>query len=121
MESQREYTRFTIKGSVIFKPKGNLPHSINADLFDLSFKGISVYSPEKIEIDTEVDFELTVKLFDRPIIGRGRIRYVKAAKINNTDVFKMGIEFIGIEKEAILSIINNLQRGIAISIRKKQA
>jgi len=121
METQRQYTRFITEAIVIFKLEGEVPHSIKADLFDLSFKGISVYSPEKIEIGTEVDFELTAKLFDRPIIGRGRIRYVKAAKINNTDVFKMGIEFISIEKEAILSIINNLQRGIAISIRKKQA
>ena len=88
-------------------------------MFDLGFNGISVYSLEKIEIDTEVNFELIAKLFDRPIIGKGKIRYVKETKINNTDVFKVGIEFITVEKEAILNIINHIQREIGKSIKKK--
>lgn len=118
MGRQREYTRFSTEATVVLKLEGEPSRSIKADLFDISFSGIGVYSPEKIEIDSEVKFELITKLLDRPILGKGKIRYIKETYINSTKVFKMGIEFVSVEKEAILGIINHLQRKISRSIKK---
>jgi c-di-GMP-binding flagellar brake protein YcgR len=120
MGRQREYTRFITEATVILKLEGDVSSGIRADLVDLSFTGISVYAPERIETDSKINFELITKFLDKPIIGKGKIRYVQETKINNTEVFKMGIEFIEIEKETILSIINRLQREITRNIKRQQ-
>jgi len=119
MGRQGEYTRFSTEATVVLKLEGESPRSIKADLFDICFRGMGVYSAEEIEIDTEVNFELTTRLFDRPIAGRGKVRHIMQTYVNSIKVFKIGIEFLSIEKEAILGIINHLQREISRGIKKK--
>ena len=105
----------------MLKPENSASTAIKTDLVDLSFLGIGVYAPEKIEEGIDVEFELKDKLKDEPIIGKGKIVYTQEIKKSTSKVFKTGIEFIDIDKTAVLYILRRLQANISTQARNKKA
>ncbi len=97
----------------------DVSRSIKADLIDISSVGIGVVTQESIEIGTNVAFELMTKLWNAPIIGEGKIIYIKEIQKEDKKVFRVGIDFVKVEKESIRCIINLLQKEICFKARKK--
>jgi hypothetical protein len=121
MQEKRKYIRYAVEGSVILKPEDGASGSIKADLADNSFIGAGFFAKEKIETGTNVSFEFTLKLWDRPVTGKGKIKYVHEVKRLDNKFFRMGIEFIDIHKETIRSIINHIQAYICAAAKKRAA
>jgi len=118
MQERRKYLRFNTAGSVVLKTGGATPAIIKAELFNISFDGFSIYTPEKIEIGSDVSFELSIKLWNEIIIGEGKIKYMHETKRPDGS-FRVGIEFSDIDKKAIQNIINHIQAEICSEVRRK--
>ena len=118
MQERRKYLRFNTEGSVVLKIGDAAPTIIKTELFNISFDGFSVYTPEKIEIGNDVKFELSIKLWNEVIIGDGKIRYIHETKRPDGS-FRVGIEFSDIDKKAIQNIINHIQAEICSEVRRK--
>jgi len=118
MQERRKYLRFNIEGSVVLKIGDETPVIIKAELFNISFDGFSVYTPEKIEIGSDVKFELSLKLWNEIIIGEGKIRYIHETKRPDGS-FRVGVEFCSIDKKVIQNIINHIQSEICSEARRK--
>jgi c-di-GMP-binding flagellar brake protein YcgR len=119
MQERRRYIRFTDEASVILKPENNSLSNIKSDLVDISISGMGVFSQENIEIGTKVTFEIITKLWDGPITGEGKVIYVKQIARQDKNVFRVGIDFIKIEKETVKCVINAIQKRFCERGRKK--
>ena len=119
MLEKRAYIRYSIEGTINLKPEGGASLIIKADLADICSGGLGVYSKEKIESGVDVAFELTTKLWHEPIIGRGKVGYSEEIKRHDGDIFKLGIQFIDIDKEALRCIIAHIRGNICAETKKK--
>ena len=120
MQEQRRYIRYNAEGSAIIKPQDGISRNIQANLVDISFLGIGLEVGEKISSGTDVEFELTTKLWDKTIIGKGKIKHAQEIKRYDTDILRIGIEFIDVDKETIQCIINRIQEDICAQARRKK-
>ncbi len=120
MREQRKYIRYESEGSISLKIGDDNSPVIKTELFDISFMGIGLYSPVKIEVNTLVQFELMTKLSDEPLTGKGIIRHVTELKKDNDAVFRMGIEFTEVDKENMVCLINKIQEKICAEARSTE-
>jgi len=114
----RRYQRYLAEGIVTLKVKSC---TMTADLKDISFTGMHVCAEKSIEPGSRVEFEIVSSLSSASIAGEGEIKYAKKKEIHSAKLFKMGIEFINIDENAIEHFINRIQRAIAIEKRKNKA
>ena len=121
MQERRRYIRFIDAASVILKSEYGSPSSIKADLVDISISGMGMLAQENIEVGTKVAFEIITKLWDSPITGEGKIIYVKQIQKQDKNIFRVGVDFIKIEKETVKCIINVIQKKFCERGRKKTA
>ena len=121
MLEKRAHIRYSVEGTISLKPEGGAPLIIKADLADICSGGLGVYSKEKIESGVDVTFELTTKLWHEPIIGRGKVGYSKEIKRHDGDIFKLGIQFIDIDKEALGYVITHIRGIICAETKKKHS
>ena len=110
MFENRKYIRFNTEGRVTIYPKDNPGFSIRASLSDISMLGIGAYSDDRLESGTEVRFVIINKFLEKPIIGEGRVRYSKAFMRIYKEVFRIGIEFITVDNEAVERVIKQIQK-----------
>lgn len=120
MREQRKFIRYEAEGRVTLSPDDGSSRAIETELVDISFAGIGVFSPEKIEPGTSVRFELVTSLAGDRLIGTGQVRYAQGHKKYNTDVFRIGIEFIKLDQKLAQHIINGIQEQICAEARKKE-
>ncbi len=119
MKDQRWYIRYKIQGTANLKPKIAGSFDIKAELMDLSYRGFAAWADASLEAGTDVDFELSTKLWDQPITGKGQIKYVQESKKDERVVFRVGVEFKEIDKKTLQSIINLLVQDICQQSKKK--
>jgi len=119
MQERRKYSRFNTKGSVILKTEDKASTSIKAELSNISFEGFSVHAAEKIEVDTNVRFELNINLWYEPISGEGKIKYIQEIK-KPDQFFRMGVEFVKLDRKVIQHIISLIQAEICAETRRKE-
>jgi len=120
MQERRQYIRYDIEGDVLIKTEGDVLSSINGNLADISFGGLSIYIPEKIPEGSVVKFELLTKLSNKPVTGDGKILYVKEIKKYDRSVYRVGVEFMDIDKKSIQHILTYIQQDICLKARKKK-
>jgi c-di-GMP-binding flagellar brake protein YcgR len=120
MKERRTYIRFDSQDYVIIRPENDASPAVKADLVDISFSGVGVYSNEKISSNTKVKVELVTKLWDKPIVGEGKVVHAVEVHKYNKDVFRIGIEFVNIDKDAIQGIINLIQSDICQEAKRKK-
>ena len=119
MQERRKYSRFDSKGSVILKTEDKAGAPIKAELSNISFEGFSVYAPEKIEVGADVRFELNINLWYEPISGEGKIKYIQEIK-KPDQFFRMGVEFVKVDRKVIQHIISLIQAEICAETRRKE-
>jgi c-di-GMP-binding flagellar brake protein YcgR len=116
----RKYQRFNAEGEVVLKKKTNPAFSIQAHLFDISFAGMGMFSPEPLEAGCDCLIEFTVKPWQEQISGEGKIKHVQEVKKGDAKVFRIGIEFTSIDPKVIQNIINRIQQIICEETRRKE-
>lgn len=120
MQERRKFIRYDIEANVVFKIEGGSSRVIKGDVVNIGFQGMSVYALEKMPENIVASFELITKLCDKPIIGEGKIIYVRATKRHDVTIFQVGIEFTQIDNEAIQYILARIQEDICAQARKKR-
>ena len=119
MKDQRWYIRYKIEATANLKTKVSGSSAIKTELFDISYRGFGTWSDNKIEVGTDVEFEIITKLWDKPINGKGQVKYALEAKKDQGTVFRLGIEFKEIDKKVLQSVINYLVENICAEAKKR--
>ncbi|OGX16064.1 MAG: hypothetical protein A2166_05495 [Omnitrophica WOR_2 bacterium RBG_13_41_10] len=123
MLDKRNYKRFSYENSIFLKLEKDPSNIIEGKLLDISFLGMSIFLKENVNVDSLVQ---AIVQFDSPIslekhlIGKGKVVYVKKQKFYAEDGFGIGVEFVEVDKEVVLSILDRLEAKI-IDERKKQS
>jgi hypothetical protein len=119
MEERRHFDRLKLDGNIIIKSESGLPLDFKAFLDNISFLGFAMYSTQKIEPDSLVNFEVTTQALDRPITGKGKVRYATKPDSNRSPFYTMGVEFIETNKDLVTYLIKKLQAKNAEHARSK--
>ncbi len=121
MREQRRYIRYELEGDVSLKIAELYTSTIKAELVDISFLGMGIYSSHKIAVDTTVQCELiTGILGSKPLTGKGTVKHVSEVKKLNNTVFRIGIEFTEIDRENLVCLINKIQEKICEESRSTE-
>lgn len=112
MFDRRNYLRYVLEGSVNIKSDSNAPNIFKAVLVDIGFTGLSVFLKESLEIGTFVQFELVSTLTENPLIGTGKVKNIREAKMYGNAGVRIGIEFVKVDNDIVISILNKIQTKI---------
>jgi hypothetical protein len=82
--------------------------TFTAALHNLSFGGLAMLAPEKIDINREIAFNLDIPLLGKPLSGKGNIRYLNHASQNHPGLFALGVQFTQINQDALLYLIKRI-------------
>lgn len=110
MIEHRLFTRYRIEGEVLIQSTGAKPETIRAELVDMSFRGFGVYSPKAIDAKALVKFYISGKYFEKHLRGEGKIMYSQAYRRKDTNVFRMGIEFIAVDSNQVRDVLDVLRK-----------
>ena len=105
MEMERRlFVRFSMSGSVLIQPDQENSNTIDCELVDLGFEGVGFYSPKRIIVE-KVRFIIINRQLNVNISGTGKIIFCKSVKYNNTDYYRVGLEFIEVDHQQVRSIL----------------
>jgi len=117
MQERRRYIRFIIEGSATLTPGDEPPRTIKADLADISSTGVGILARDALALGSSVTFELITNLWNEPVLGEGRVVYIKAMP---KGAFRIGMDFAAVDKAALRGIINRLQAEACDQLKKKR-
>lgn len=121
MSEKRGYVRYTIDGNITLKTEEGGSYVLKIHVTDISFLGVSMYSPEKLDlIGKIVQFELATELSGQTMSGKGKIKYIKEEKKGEVSVFRMGLEFIDVNKDILLEFLQLVQEKLSTRKSKTQ-
>ena len=107
MREKRSHTRTIMTGKVTLRPENNPAEAVMADLVNISYGGICCHSGKALEVGMLVQFELTAEFLMEPLCGKGKISSVIEAKHYATTYFRMGIDFVEVNKNMVLAIMSS--------------
>ncbi len=119
MHERRNYARYLISGRVNLKFDNNDASILKLDLAEIGFIGFSILSPNKLELGQIVQFEIMPELMENSLTGKGEIKDIAQVREKDVLVYRIGIEFIDVEKDHILKLININQAKIAAETDKQ--
>ncbi len=120
LQERRAYKRFNSEASLILKPQDGSSRTIMAEINDISFDGMGVHAREEIRCGSSVSFNLVTKWWHQPIIGEGAVIYTREEKRFETSFFRIGFNFITVDKKAIQHIVNRIQEEICSEVRRRE-
>lgn len=109
MKEKRNYERLPMDGSVGYSLEDKPYASFEAYLENIGFGGFAMYSKAGTEPGAVINFSLHTPLLGQPLTGRGKIRHMHAPWRSGSAVFMMGVEFLEINKDQVIFIINRWQ------------
>ncbi len=112
MANKRDFIRYVIDAKISFRTKKDESRVIQGQVVDISTLGWGAFLKESIDVGTIIDFDLTVNFFDTHLIGTGRIISVVQSKDSARTGFRIGMEFIEVDKVLVLKFISENQRMI---------
>lgn len=120
MHDRRNYERYLINGRVNLKFDNNVSDIVKLDLVEIGFIGFSVHSSDKLELGKIVQFEIMPELMENSLVGKGEIKDITPITENDALVlYRVGIEFIDVDKDNILKLININQAKLIAESDKK--
>jgi hypothetical protein len=118
LQERRRYLRFKHQAHAIVTLKDGTAPSVNVDLVDIGIMGMGVLTQQTVAVGSTVTFELVTKLWGKPIIGEGTVIYVTPMQHYGTGFFRIGVDFLSVDKDAVQSIINQMQADLCAQVRK---
>jgi len=119
MPEKRHFDRLRLDGNVQIKSDNSQILEIRAFLENISYVGFGMYSTQKFMPESVVDFELTAQQLDRPISGKGRVCYLVDSASERSPFYRMGVEFIDTNKDAVTYLIKRLQAKMSEDVRNR--
>lgn len=122
MPDKRNYKRISYENSILLKLENDSSKVIECKLLDISFVGMSIFLKENVNVDSLVQaiVQFDSLIFkEKHFIGKGKVVYVKKEKFNVEDGFRIGVEFVEVDKGVVLHILNRLEAKITEE-KKKQ-
>jgi hypothetical protein len=117
----RLFTRYRVAGEVLVQYTGGAkPETIRAELVDMSFRGFGVYSPKAISASSTVKFYISGKYFEKHLRGEGKIMYSQAYRRKETDVFRMGVEFISVDSDQVRDVLEMLRKELGNEVGEQE-
>lgn len=122
MNDKRKYQRFSFENNIFLKFENDPARTIEGRLLDISFGGLSIFSNEAVDIgaigQTSVQFG-TSSSVEKQLVGKSKVIHVSPHKLYMQDGFRLGLEFMEVDKKFVLNIINQLRSKVLAQIRKK--
>lgn len=119
MPEKRHFDRLRLDGDVRIKSENGQPFESRAFLENISFVGFGMYSTRKFVLESVVDFELIAQYLDRPITGKGRVCYAADPVSERSPFYRMGIEFVDTNKDAVTYLIKRIQAKMSRDARTR--
>jgi c-di-GMP-binding flagellar brake protein YcgR len=110
MIEHRLFTRFKVEGEGLIQYSSAKPETVRVEMADMSFRGFGVYSPRPIETNTSVKFYISGKMFEKHLRGEGKIMYSQKYRHKETDVYRMGVEFISVDSNQVRDVLDILRK-----------
>lgn len=110
MIEHRLFTRFKIEGEGLIQYNSAKPETIRVEMADMSFRGFGAYSAKPIEGNTNVKFYISGKMFEKHLRGTGKVMYSQKYRRKETDVFRMGVEFISVDSDQVRDVLESLRK-----------
>jgi hypothetical protein len=122
MPDKRNYRRFNLENNIFLKFESNPEKIIEGKLLDISFVGLSIFLKESVNVDviaqTMVQFDF-LSFAEQHLIGKGKVVHVEKYRLYAQDGFRTGLEFIEVDKEIVIGIINRAEAKNLEQIRKQ--
>jgi len=116
---KRSYIRYITEGKVKIIFENETP-AIDGELIDVSFTGFSASFTQTLPPEAIVQFSLFTNLMgSESVVGKARIRNVQEFKKYGTPVFRAGFEFIQIDKDVVLDLVNKIQIKICDEAKRR--
>jgi hypothetical protein len=121
MHDKRKYQRFNLENNILLKFESYPAKTIQGKLLNIGFVGLSIFLKENVNVDAIVQFIVQYDFPGSPehLVGKGRIVYASQHRLDMQDGFKIGLEFIEVDKKFLVNIISVLRSKILEQIRKK--
>jgi hypothetical protein len=122
MPDKRSYRRFSLENSIFLKFDQCSGQVIEGKLLDISFSGMSIFLKENIDpvslVQTLVQFDVRTSVEQR-LFGRARVVQIKQGRLYAQTGFRVGLEFVEVDKGTVLNILDRLESIIIEQIRRK--
>lgn len=122
MSEKRGYTRYAINGEITLKEENGDPIVFQVSVTDISFLGVSIYLAENVDnlIDKVILFDFTTELNSQSLSGKGKIKYTKEEKKGTDSFYRIGLEFVDVDKKALLNFLQIVQERLSVKKSKNQ-
>ena len=121
MSDKRKYRRFLLEKSIFLKFESDPLKTIEGKLLEISFLGISVFLKDDVNVDTMAQAIVQFDSYDHlgvNLAGKGRVVSVKPHKLYAQNGFRIGVEFVEVDKEVVIQNLERLEAKILEQIRK---
>jgi hypothetical protein len=108
MSEHRGSIRHKADGNVLFQFRDEPRGAMKADLIDISFKGMGIFSDKPVDGGTLVDFCVSGGLFEKDLKGEGRVKYSLEHIRNGLAGYRIGLEYTAVDLSHIKGIIARL-------------
>jgi len=119
MHEKRGYKRYPVDGSLNFKISEEVEFTHRAYLNNLSFGGLGMCSQDILPAGSSIDFELVMACLEKPLQGKGQIKYAYPPKEFGVSTSRIGVEFTGVSGDAIEFILKRIQAQAANKVKTK--
>lgn len=122
MSEKRSFVRYDVEGNANLNIIDVVAAGFIIEVSNISFAGLGIYSQGKMELENKlVQFELISQLQHETLSGIGRIKYIiKEDREDSLPVFRMGLEFVNIDKSVLLSLVNKFQENHCFKVKRAQ-
>jgi len=122
MPEKRGYTRYNISGEITLTEENGDPIVLKVSVTDISFLGVSIFLYENVDnlINKVILFELTTELYSQTLSGKGKIKYTREEKKGDDLMYRIGLEFIDVDKKMLVDFLQVVQERFAVKKSKTQ-
>ena len=106
---RRLFVRFPMSGTAVLQPDQMNQRAIDCELFDISLEGAGVFCPEHLDTGGLVTFLIINRQLNVNISGKGKIAHCSAAKFNDKDCFRTGIEFVNVDSGQVRRLLHQVR------------
>jgi len=118
MRENRGHERIILDGDVYLRSMDGKPSEAKVFLDNFCFGGIAVYSAEKLELGSILEFALITKVLDEALACKGKVRHVTLPPYNSRALYTVGIEFMEVNSDLVVHMLARIQ---ARNSRERQA
>lgn len=122
MSEKRGYTRYNVNGEITLKAENGDPIVFQVSVTDISFLGVSIYLAENVDnlIDEVILFDFTTELSSQSLSGKGKIKYAMEEKKGADLFYRVGLEFVDVDKKVLLDFLQVVQERLSVKKSKSQ-